>query len=71
MKCPYCQREMTEGYLRNPRGVIAWTPMGMKANVLQSKAKDYQVKLGEMTPTGVTTVPTYYCKDCGIFLMKH
>ena len=61
---------MQDGYLRNPRGVIAWTPEGEKANVLQSKAKDYQIDLGTHTAMGGTTVETAHCPACEIFLIK-
>lgn len=69
MKCPYCNGEMQAGYLRNPRGVIAWTPAEEKANVLQNRVKDYQIALGTHTALNGTTVQTAHCPDCEIFLI--
>lgn len=70
MRCAYCGNEMEQGYVKNPRGVIAWTPAGERANVLQSRAKEYQIPLGTTTKLGATTVETMYCPECGIFIMK-
>lgn len=62
---------MREGYLRNPRGVIAWTPAEEKANCLQSRAKAYQIALGTHAALTGTTVKTAYCPACGIFLIAN
>lgn len=71
MQCPKCGKEMEKGYLRNPRGVIAWTPDGEKANVLQSRVKENQVELGTHTGLGVTTVAASYCPDCALVLIEN
>lgn len=70
MKCPVCGKEMSEGFIKNPRGVIAWTPKEKKTNILQSKVKDYQIKLGISEGMGVTIVDTNYCEDCGMFIIQ-
>lgn len=70
MECPICKKELEEGFIKNPRGVIAWTPKGEKANVLQSKIKDNQIRLGESQGLGVNTVECNYCEECGMFFIK-
>lgn len=70
MQCAICKNELKEGFLKNPRGVIAWTPKGEKANVLQSRVKDNQVRLGQSRGLGVNIVECNYCEECEMFFIK-
>ena len=70
MKCAICKNELREGFIKNPRGVIAWTEKGDKANILQGKIKDDQIRLGESQGLGVNIVTCNYCEECEMFFIK-
>lgn len=63
MICPYCQKEMEEGYVPfNSPFILKWVSLVDKKKVrISDKIKWSQVaKIGDM----------HYCKDCAVFIKK-
>ena len=73
MKCPYCSREMTSGYIYNANQPLQWIPEGKKPSWLSYTATDYGVKLNNnfsMFKMGGYTAEAFYCDACHIVLAK-
>ncbi|MBR2152105.1 MAG: hypothetical protein IJ944_02325 [Clostridia bacterium] len=63
MICPYCQKEMVEGYVPfNSPFVLKWVSLLDKRKVRISD----KVKLTEVSK--IKNV--HYCQDCGVFIKK-
>jgi len=63
MKCPYCQKEMEEGYVPfNSPFVLRWVSLIDKKKIRISD----KVKLTQVSK--IKNV--HYCKDCGVFIKK-
>lgn len=63
MKCPYCQKEMEEGFVPfNSPFVLKWVSLADKRKI---KISD-KVKLSEVSK--IKNI--YHCKDCNIFIKK-
>lgn len=64
MKCPYCQKEMVEGYIPfNSPFVLKWVSITDKKKVRISD----KVKLSEVSK--IKNV--HYCESCNVFLKKN
>ncbi len=63
MFCPYCQKEMEEGYVPfNSPFILKWVSLADKKKVrISDKIKWSQVaKIKDI----------HYCKDCAVFIKK-
>lgn len=72
MKCPYCSKEMADGYISNWRNPVQWLPEGSRApTFVYKKAKNgvtlYQKKASAWTGY---SAETFYCETCHIVLAK-
>ena len=45
MKCPYCEEEMSIGYIHNGNQPIQWLPSGKKPSIFRFSAVEDGVKL--------------------------
>ncbi len=64
MKCPYCQKEMEEGYVPfNSPFVLRWVSLIDKKKIRISD----KVKLTQVSK--IKNV--HYCKDCDVFIKKN
>ena len=64
MKCPYCQKEMVEGYVPfNSPFVLRWVSLIDKKKIRISD----KVKLTQVSK--IKNV--HYCKDCDVFIKKN
>ena len=63
MKCPYCQKEMEEGYVPfNSPFVLKWVSLVDRKKVrISDKTKWSEV---------AKIKSIYYCKDCDVFIKK-
>ena len=64
MKCPYCGKEMAEGYFRISNQDLCWTPKGKKANLFINKPYDYQVMLAKRSLIKFTYIKVWRCETC-------
>jgi hypothetical protein len=65
MICPYCGKEMREGFVQGARGVI-FSEERKSICILPSKA----MKDIDITGFWKTAAPANYCDDCRILLAK-
>lgn len=74
MECPYCKKEMSEGYIHNGRQPIHWIPDGAKPAMLAYNIAKGGVSLRHK-PTGPAIIngysaEAYYCADCRVVIAK-
>ncbi len=63
MQCPYCQKEMKEGYIPfNSPFVLKW----YEKNKIEKVRVSDKVKWTQVSKIG----NVFYCADCGIFIKK-
>ena len=63
MKCPYCQKEMEEGYVPfNSPFILKWVSLVDKKKIRISD----KIKWSEVAKIK----NLYYCKDCSVFIKK-
>ena len=65
MECPYCKREMTEGYIRSFRSEPEWFPGPADRAPLSEPAG---VRLADPDIFASKTVPSWLCGDCRILI---
>ena len=63
MNCPYCQKEMVEGYVPfNSPFILKWVSLVDKQKIRISD----KLKLSEVAK--IKSV--FYCKECNVFIKK-
>ena len=68
MNCPYCQNEMSDGFLATGPGRIAWLTEEPGAHAYPQGEDDFFLtKLGFLK---CGSVKAAYCKACKIVLVK-
>ncbi|MGI6766423.1 MAG: PF20097 family protein [Lentihominibacter sp.] len=63
MNCPYCGKEMEEGYLQAARGIF----FGKKKHKISFLPGQEDVKVAQDTGMGAFA-RSYYCGDCEIII---
>lgn len=67
MKCPYCQKMMDEGYIENPRDVVAWIPKGayrgLRERIFPRSEKKF-ILAGKYNFIEGGSAEAYYCNNC-------
>ena len=64
MKCPYCKKEMEQGYIPfNSPLILKWISTSTKEKIrISDKVKWYEIaKIKDV----------FYCNDCNIFIKKN
>ena len=69
MKCPRCQREMRNGYLRNSDQPIQWIPEGRKPSIWKMGVADGAVVLGTDSFWQGYRADASYCPSCKIVII--
>ena len=69
MKCPFCDKEMTLGYIQSRDGVV-WTPKKHMLSALNSYHKGITV-LANGAAQSSSTVYAYKCDDCKIVIIDY
>lgn len=65
MECPYCGKEMTQGYLNNRQKPIQWIPDGKDPGFLNyMKAKDGVTLENEFNVIDGYNAEAHYCSEC-------
>ena len=72
MECPYCKKEMKQGYLHNRRQPVQWIPEDSSPSALAFKAAKGSVSLRHKPTSGIGgyRAEAYYCADCRVVLAK-
>ena len=73
MECPYCKKEMSEGYIHNGRQPIHWIPEDGKPSAFAFKTARGGVSLRHKPTTPAINgyqAEAYYCADCRMVLAK-
>ena len=63
MKCPYCGKEMEQGYFYSPTWDFCWTPKNEKVHSFRNRPKDYEVLLLKGGWNSIR-IKVYRCIDC-------
>lgn len=70
MKCPYCEKEMSCGYLYNGRQPICWIPAEDCPPLLAFRKSAQGVTLRHKEASAVSgyKAEAFYCDACGIVI---
>ena len=67
MNCPYCNKEMEEGYIAQDRYAITWRPIEAYNSVIKTIFSKNKIKLTSFSNN--TEARVFYCKDCRKFII--
>jgi hypothetical protein len=68
MLCPYCNKEMENGYIQSGT-IIIWTPKKHKISLLpRNDGRDIHLA---KKPLGGATVYAYRCNDCKRIIINY
>lgn len=70
MKCPYCDEEMSIGYIHNGNQPIQWLPSGKKPSIFRFSVVEDGVKLNSKLSLNGYCAESYYCNTCHIVIAK-
>ena len=70
MKCPYCNKEMSVGYIHNGNQPIQWIPNNKKPSAFRFSATDGGVKLNNKLSLGGYNAEAFYCDACHVVIAK-
>ena len=70
MKCPYCNKEMSVGYIHNGNQPVQWIPNGKKPSIFRFLAADGGVKLSNEFSLNGYNAEAFYCDACHIVVAK-
>ena len=70
MKCPYCSKEMAQGYIHNGKQPVQWMPHGKKCSMFAFSAADGGVELNNKFSMSGYCAEADYCDDCHIVIAK-
>ena len=70
MKCPYCNKEMSVGYIHNGSQPVQWTPNGKKPSAFRFSATDGGIKLNNKLSFSGYNAEAFYCDACHIVIAK-
>lgn len=70
MKCPYCHKEMIEGYMSVGKNDFRWTPKGQIAFPINNCVYDYEVLLKKTSFVKNKKVKVFRCGDCCIEIIN-
>lgn len=65
MNCPYCQSEMSEGYVMGLRRLAR----GNNKRKLALYEKEFEITLAENL--NVANTPSYRCENCKVIIIKY
>lgn len=69
MKCPFCNKEMSEGFIYSGKGDIKWTPKDEDAGIIINTPKDTEISLAKLKFLKGCKVPVHRCNICKIQLI--
>lgn len=66
MKCPYCGKEMDDGYIFNGKTDIVWTPKDQKPSLFINQTREGQILLKKMNYLKGCKIKVVRCPICKI-----
>ena len=70
MKCPYCSKEMSVGYIHNGNQPVQWIPNDKKPSTFRFSATDSGVKLSNKLSLGGYKAEAFCCDACHVVIAK-
>lgn len=70
MKCPYCNKEMSVGYIRNGSQPVQWLPDVKKASAFRFSVADGGKSLSNKLSLGGYNAEAFYCDACHVVIAK-
>jgi len=71
MKCPYCSKEMLEGYFNNGRQPIQWIPKGKNPSAFAFSISADGIRLrNTYSIMKGYSAEAYYCNTCRTVISK-
>lgn len=70
MKCPYCGKEMSVGYIHNGSQPVQWMPDGKKTSLFRFSTADGGKKLSNKLSLGGYNAEAFYCDACHVVIAK-
>ena len=71
MNCPYCSKEMVEGYIYNGSQPVQWLPKGVMPSRINFKTTDkgitLKTKFSFFKASGYSA-EAFYCDQCNIVI---
>jgi len=68
MNCPYCKKEMKEGFIPAIKMALQWLPKGGKLPLTIFQVAKGGVKLSKMPGWTYEKAESFYCEDCRIVI---
>ena len=68
MKCPYCDKDMSEGYLYSESQPNQWLPAKKKPSIWRWTVATDGVELNNKQGITGFKATAYYCNDCHIVI---
>ena len=70
MKCPYCNSELTKGYIYSPR-TLSWTTEELKTFCESSLTKEENIVLSETGLLHPAKIIAYHCASCKKMIISY
>ena len=70
MKCPYCNNDLTEGFIYSPR-TLSWTTQKLKTFSESSLTKESNIVLSETGLFQTAKVVAYNCPFCKKLIISY
>ncbi len=70
MKCPYCDKEMLQGYIHNGNQPVQWLPNNSKPSPLRFSTADDGVALINQFRINGYKAQAYYCSNCNLVIAR-
>ena len=68
MKCPYCKKEMSAGYIPASKMALMWIPENEKVPPTIYNKTDVGVNLTKVPVLRMQKAKSFYCSDCKIVI---
>lgn len=68
MECPYCKKEMLDGYIPASHMALMWIPENEKVPLTVFNKTRVGVNLTKLPISKMQKAKSYYCSDCKIVI---
>lgn len=66
MQCPYCQKEMKEGFIYSGKSDICWTPKDSQKSMIINHPHENQIMLAKLHYLKGCQIKVFRCLHCQI-----
>lgn len=67
MKCPYCEKEVDNGFFNSAKWDYTWTPDRKSPRFIRNRPKEYEVLLKK--EWNILRLSAYRCPNCRIIII--